>query len=167
MSPAFMIAIANKQLTDNAAGRMLYFFHVRIDDDRSLRDHPRFAPWQPIRPINQQSNLGVSNQPGHHHRWFYPRRAGVGSRRSGHRPLARAPLLKMRNHARRPKAVGSAICTCAGVTILGARNFISPSYHIGFKAIVNTNGRIAARRLPPLGRERADIIPKDRLRSTN
>ena len=59
MSPAFMIAIANKQLTDNAAGRMLYFFHVRIDDDRSLRDHPRFAPWQPIRPINQQSNLGT------------------------------------------------------------------------------------------------------------
>jgi len=56
-----MIAIANKQLTDNAAGRMLYFFHVRIDDDRSLRDHPRFAPWQPIRPINQQSNLGISN----------------------------------------------------------------------------------------------------------
>jgi len=33
-----MIAILNKQLTDDAAGRMLYFFHVRIDDDRSLRD---------------------------------------------------------------------------------------------------------------------------------
>jgi len=28
-----MIAIAHKQLADNAAGRMLHFLHVRIDDD--------------------------------------------------------------------------------------------------------------------------------------
>jgi hypothetical protein len=151
MSPAFMIAIANKQLTDNAAGRMLYFFHVRIDDDRSLRDHPRFAPWQPIRPINQQSNLGISNPTwapsslvlsSARGRWL----PSIWPSPTGTRTTVEDAKSRSASESRR-----SAIFTCAGVTILGARNFISPSYHIGFKAIVNTNGRIAARRLRPLG----------------
>jgi hypothetical protein len=33
-----VVAVANEQLPDHAAGRMLHFFHIRIDDDRTLRD---------------------------------------------------------------------------------------------------------------------------------
>jgi hypothetical protein len=33
-----VVAIANKQFANHAAGRMLHFFHIRIDDDRTLRD---------------------------------------------------------------------------------------------------------------------------------
>jgi hypothetical protein len=33
-----VVAIANEQFPDHAAGRMLDFFHVRIDDDRTRRD---------------------------------------------------------------------------------------------------------------------------------
>jgi hypothetical protein len=146
MSPAFMIAIANKQLTDNAAGRMLYFFHVRIDDDRSLRDQGardlrRGSPSARSisNPTWAPSSLVLSSARG---RWL----PSIWPSPTGTRTTVEDAKSRSASESRR-----SAIFTCAGVTILGARNFISPSYHIGFKAIVNTNGRIAARRLRPLG----------------